>query len=166
MIEGTGDIAKVLRDREGFTFFARGVSNSQETDEFQYQREKNMLALQPKRDRLVYFGSLSIFYADNRYTRHKLEMEELVRETFPKWTIVRLGNITFGNNPHTIVNFFRNKIASGEHFEVRDECRYLTDKEELLHWINLIPNFNCEMNITGRRVHVAQIVEEIKSGKL
>lgn len=161
MIEGTGDIAKVLRDREGFTFFARGVSNSQETDEFQYQREKNMLALQPKRDRLVYFGSLSIFYADNRYTRHKLEMEELVRETFPKWTIVRLGNITWGCNPHTLINHMKHQVEVGEPVQIQDTYRYVVDLEEFSHWMDRIPEgFNCEMNIPGRRMKVVDIFKK------
>ena len=165
-IVGHGDIASVLKPREGLLFFASGVSNSSEASESEYQRERDLLLKQDREPRLVYFGSLSIFYTETRYSRHKREMEDLVRAEFPRYCIVRLGNITFGENPHTIVNFFRGRIRNNEPFEVRDEYRYLIGKEEFLHWINMIPDFNVEMNITGRMKKVEQIVEEVRSGNL
>lgn len=160
-IEGKGDIASVLRDREGFTFFARGVSNSQETRESEYEREKQTLLAQPKDKRLVYFGSLSIFYNDNRYTQHKLEMEELVKENFPSYCIVRLGNISWGDNPHTLINHLRNQVNNGQPVEIQDVYRYVVDQEEFCHWISLIPDsFNCEINIPGARMKVKDIFKK------
>ena len=61
MIIGHGDIASVLADKEGMCYFASGVSNSAETDEKKYKREKDLLLGQDKRLHMVYFGSLSIF---------------------------------------------------------------------------------------------------------
>jgi len=159
-VEGKGDIASKLIDREGFTFFARGVSNSQETDESEYQREKDLLLQQPKDRRLVYFGSLSIFYNDNRYTRHKKEMEELIVDNFPKYCIVRLGNIDWGKNPHTLINTLRSRVSNGEPVEIQDVYRYVVGQDEFLHWINLIPDFNCEINIPGERMKVKEIFEK------
>src|SRR3990167_1749987 len=101
-IVGNGDIARALEGTDkDVLFFASGVSNSQETNEAEYQREKDLLLQQDRSRRLVYFGSLSIFYNDNRYAQHKREMEELIMQEFPKYTIVRLGNITWGTTPHT-----------------------------------------------------------------
>lgn len=160
MIVGRGDIASVLPNRKGFLFFASGVSNSNETRESEYRRELNLLLKQPKSHRLVYFSTLAVLYGDNRYVKHKRDMEELIKEEFPNWTIMRLGNITWGTNPHTIINFFRTRLKKGLPIKVQDAYRYIIDKDEFLHWISLIPDWNCEMNITGRRMKVSEIVDE------
>lgn len=160
MIVGNGDIAKALKevDRDELLFFASGVSNSQETRESEYLREADLLNRQDIRDHIVYFSSLSVFYNDNRYTRHKLQIESIIKKRFDRYTIVRLGNITWGDNPHTIINFIRSKIKNNEAFEVKNEYRYIIDKEEFLHWMSLIPKWNCEMNLTGNRMKVKDIV--------
>jgi hypothetical protein len=166
MIIGDGDVAGVLKDRSGFCFFASGVSNSKETDEAEYKREMDLLLLQNDNFHLVYFSSLGIFDGTSRYYLHKMEMEETVKRFFPEYTIVRLGNITWGKNPHTIINFFKEKIKKGEKFDIKDEYRYLVTKDEFLYWIDLIPEWSCEMNITGERIKVKEIVERIKKGLL
>lgn len=163
---GSGDIASVLTDREDRIYFASGVSNSQEKRREEYEREKNLLLEQDTYRHLVYFSSLSVFYSDTLYSQHKLRMERLIKERFKHYTILRIGNITWGNNPHTIINFFRNKIAADEPYEVKNVYRYIVDKDEFLYWINLIPDWSCEINIPGRRIKVQQIVNEIKQGKL
>lgn len=161
MIIGNGDIAKVLKDKKDKLFFASGVSNSQETRESEYQREKDLLLSQKRDLRLVYFSSLRVFYLDaNRYTLHKIEMEKLVKENFSKYVIVRLGNIDWGKNPHTIINFFRNRLKEGKTLDIQDTYRYVIDKDEFLHWINMIPDWNCEMNLTGRKMKVSEIVKK------
>ena len=165
-IEGRGDIVSVLVDRPDILFFASGVSNSKETNEAEYQREKSLLLRQApllrenRAKRLVYFGSLSIFYGDTRYVRHKMEMEQLVRENFPKYCIVRLGNIAWGDNPHTLINALRERLVRQEPMEIQDVYRYVVEKDEFLHWISLIPNFNCEINVPGTRMKVKEIVKK------
>jgi len=161
-IEGHGDIASALvdSDRNGFIFFASGVSNSREERESEYQREKNLLLKQDKDKHLVYFGSLSVFYNKGRYQEHKLEMEQMVKDNFKNYTIIRLGNITWGDNPNTIINFFRKQKAVGQAFEVQDTERYVCTKDEFLHWIKLIPEWSCEMNVPGKRMKVIDIIKE------
>jgi len=163
MIVGNGDIAKALRFAmrpadESFLFFASGVSNSQETRQEEYQREIDLLLQQDRSKHLVYFSSLCIFYLKSPYAEHKKYMESLIRLEFPKYTIIRLGNITWGDNPHTIINFIRNKIKNREEFKVKDEYRYIIDMDEFLHWIDMIPDWNCEMNLPGRRMKVEDII--------
>ncbi|HET7099046.1 MAG TPA: hypothetical protein VFI61_02340 [Patescibacteria group bacterium] len=161
MIIGKGDIASVLKDKKGFIFFASGVSNSAETRETEYKREENLLLEQNKKTHLVYFGSLSAFYNPNtQYSRHKKHMEDLVKENFKHYTIVRLGNITWGKNPHTLINYFRNASKNGEKLKIWDTYRYLVNKKEFLHWIELIPDWNCEMNITGQKLKVKEIIKK------
>ena len=134
-VVGHGDIAKALfecDEERNIIFFASGVSNSQETMESEYRRERDLLRSMDKSKRLVYFGSLSIFYTEegkwNRYTRHKREMEELVMEEFPKYCIVRIGNIDWGDNPHTLINTLRNRVANEEPVEIQDVHRYVVDQ--------------------------------------
>lgn len=160
-IIGSGDIAEALTKAvKDVLFFASGVSNSQETRESEYQREKDLLLQQDRSKRLVYFSSLSIFYGDTRYTQHKLEMERLIKEYFPKYCIVRLGNISWGDNPHTLINTLKNHVANQEPVEIKDVYRYIVEPEEFLHWMSLIPDFNCEINVPGIRMKVKEIFKK------
>lgn len=164
MIVGSGDIASVLVDREDRLYFASGVSNSQETRESEFQREADLLLKQDRTKHIVYFSSLSVFYADTRYTQHKRKMEELVK-SFPHYTILRLGNIIWGSNPHTFINHIRSKIKNAEQVEIRDVYRYVIEKEEFLHWISLVPNWNCEISI-GKMMKVKEVVDRYIYSKL
>jgi len=161
-IIGHGDIALVIKeankDKNNFTFFCSGVSNSQETRESEYQREVDLLLSQNRDKHLVYFSSLCIYYSNSIYALHKRFMEMTVKREFELYTIMRMGNIVWGNNPHTLINFIRNKIRNREPFETRDVYRYVLEKDEFLHWIDLIPPWPCEMNIPGKRMKVKDIV--------
>ena len=159
VIIGHGDIAGVLPDRPDRLFFASGVSNSRETFEPAYQRERDLLMRQERGAHLVYFSSLCIFYADTRYAQHKRQMEYLVQCEFKQHCIIRLGNITWGTNPHTLINFMRGQLARGETLEIQEAYRYLVDEDEFLYWVRMVPNFACEMNIPGQRLKVVEIVK-------
>lgn len=161
MIIGNGDIAGVIPDKVGYLFFASGVSNSKEKRESEYTREKTLLLSQNKKAHLVYFGSLCIFYnPTTRYAQHKREMESLVKKHFRNYTIVRIGNIDWGKNPHTLINFFKNEIHQGRKITIADTYRFIVDKEEFLYWIELIPEYNCEINIPGKRMKVLDVVKK------
>jgi hypothetical protein len=159
MVIGNGDIASVLPDREDFLYFASGVSNSRETRKSEFDREVNLLMEQGKKRRLVYFTSLAVLdRQDTPYFKHKRHMEELAK-TFPKYTIVRIGNINWGYNPHTIINSFKNDIKNGKTIRIKDEYRFIVDKDEFLFWVNKIPDFNCEITIIGKRMKVVDLLK-------
>lgn len=162
MIIGNGDIAKTLKviDRDDIVFFASGVSNSQETRESEYKRELDLLLEQDKTRHIVYFSSLCIFYSNTRYSEHKKQAEACLRAYFERYTIVRIGNITWGDNPHTLINYFKNRIKNNENLVIKDEYRYLIDQHQFIHWVKMIPSWNCEMNITGDMVKVQHIAEK------
>lgn len=155
-IIGSGDIASVLPDREDLLFFASGVSNSGELRESEYEREANLLLDQPRGSHIVYFSSLAVFYSQTRYAQHKRDMEQMIKLNFPLYTIVRIGNITWGDNPHTLINYLKAHPKA----EIRDEVRYIVGKEEFLHHIGLIPDWSCEYNITGQLMKVKEVVDE------
>lgn len=170
MIVGNGDISKALRDggldRPDVMFFARGVSNSGETNIAPFKREQVILSLQEENTHIVYFSSLCIYYSNTVYARHKRNMERLIKNEFNSYTIVRLGNIDWGNNPNTIINHFILEHAAGRTPELQDTYRYLLTKGEFIHWMKMLPtNFNNEMNIPGEMVHVSEIWKRVTDGK-
>lgn len=159
MIVGNGDIAKALKDREGFIFFASGVSNSGEIPESEYQREIDLLLEQDISQRIVYFSSLAVFYSDTRYVQHKRDMEFIIKN-FPHYNIVRLGNIDWGMNPHTLINYLRAHPEA----KIRNEWRYICSKDEFQYWVSMIPEWNAELSIPGKRMKVKDVYEKyIKS---
>lgn len=166
MIYGTGDLSKALTDRNLFTFFAKGVSNSLCIDEAEFARERMQFLLATNmhpNNRFVYFSTLSIYDKNTPYTRFKLQQEAEVRK-LPKYCIVRLGNITWGKNPHTIINTFKRQIANNEPSRIDNYYKYICTLEEFKYWINLIPDFNTEMNITGERLTIQEIYNGVKCG--
>lgn len=156
MIIGDGDLASAIPDKENLLFFASGVSNSGETRETEYQREIDLLLEQPRASHIVYFSSLGVFDRTARYFHHKRDMEIMVKANFPQNTIVRLGNIDWGDNPHTLINYLR----AHPNAELKNEYRYVCDKDEFQYWVSKIPDFNCEISIIGKRMKVKEIYEK------
>ncbi len=160
MIIGHGDIAKVLTDRADRCYFAAGVSNSGETLETEYQREIALLRKQDRSAHLVYFSSLCVFYSDTRYAQHKRHMEWLVKDEFKQHCIVRLGNILWGTNPHTLVNHLRLRQGAGLTLDIQDVYRHVIELDEFQYWMSMIPPWPCELNAPGRRLKVGEIVRQ------
>lgn len=162
IIIGNGDIATALREaqvsEEGpIRFLASGLSNSQNVTYADFKREKALIFKwgASERNHLVYFSSLCIYYSNSPYAQYKRDIEEYIKATCKSYTIVRIGNITWGKNPNTILNYFkRNPNAT-----IEEGYRYLLDKEEFLHWMERIPNFNDTMNITGKLTSIKEIYE-------
>ena len=170
MIIGNGDIAEAIKqamvDKPMITLFASGVSNSRETNEKEYDREWDLLKIQPKHQHIVYFSSLCIYYSQNRYSAHKKQIEHYIQSNFGCYTIIRLGNITWGDNRNTIINFFKYEHRNDRIPQLRDTYRYLITKEEFMHWLNLIPvGTKNEMNITGELVTVKEIWRRVCNGQ-
>ena len=114
MVIGGGDVASILNDRDGAIFFASGVSNSNETRESEFMREIELLDKQDKTKCLFYFSSISVDSIEkitvNKYLQHKLRMELLVKSNFKNYNIIRIGNITWGDNPNTFINYIKNNL--------------------------------------------------------
>ena len=167
MIIGKGNIARVLEDRDDVVFFASGVSNSSCKDEKEYQREFNLLKTVPTDQHVVYFSNLGIYYKEDRYTQHKKEIEEYIRNNYKSYTIVRIEVCEWVTTPHTILNFFKNQLNQGIEPIIQDTTRYVLSLDEFLYWVRMIKfGIRNEMNILGRKMTVAEIVEAIKQNKL
>lgn len=158
MIIGSGDISSVLTDRDDLTFFASGVSDSSCSDLTKFKREADLLFKMPRHQHLVYFSTLSIYYGHSPYVAHKKRMELLVRDLFQSYTIVRIGNIDWGKNPHTLINYLR----ANPDAMVQEVYRHVISKDEFLYWMDMIkPGTRNEMNVPGVRWWVPDLVRSI-----
>lgn len=127
MIVGKGLLARAFEARYGtdkaVTIFASGVSNSRESGEAAFARERALLVpLLGGDSRLVYFGSSASATDDESattpYMRHKRAMEELVSGSH-NGLVLRLPQVVgVTANPNTLTNFLRDRILSGESFVV------------------------------------------------
>ena len=158
MIIGHGDIASAILDRLDRLYFASGVSNSAETRESEYGRERDLLARQDPRAPLVYFSSLCVYSSTSRYAQHKRGMEQLVRNRFPAHTLIRIGNITWGTNPNTLINHLRAQHARGETPVLRDVFRYPIDLADFRECLRV--EVGGEIDLIARRMTVADIYQE------
>ena len=162
MIVGKGDISSILNDREGAIFFASGVSKSTETNESEFWREIELLDKQDRTKCLFYFSSITLddmSKIGNQYLTHKRRMELLVKSNFENYNIIRIGNITWGNNPNTFINYIRNKIKNGEPVEIKDEFKYLIDKEQLLLLTDNLPLVGQNtISVFGRMAKVNELI--------
>jgi hypothetical protein len=143
MIIGRGTIASIIEDKENFIYFATGNSNRNPlTDESKQKEIERVKSFIGTADMFVYFSGLNIYFApDTEYAKFKVEMEKLVKESFENYCILRLGSVTWGNNPNTLYNFLKNKITNNQELEVQDTYRYSNDRDDLIHWISLIPSY-------------------------
>ena len=148
MIIGNGSIANVLKDREDIIFFASGVSNSSCIDEKEYEREFNLLKTVSTDNHIVYFSNLGIYYKQDRYTRHKRDIEEYIRNNYKSYTIVRIEVCEWVTTPNTILNVFKKQLSQGIEPIIQDTTRYVLSLKEFLYWIDLIQyGVKNEMNI-------------------
>lgn len=127
MIVGNGLVAKAFfrdyADDEEVVIFASGVSNSKESRDEAFLREKQLLmnALTANKF-MVYFSTCSVDDPElfnSPYVIHKKKMESLVREGTQRHAIFRLPQVV-GNthNPNTLTNYLYQKIVSGSAFQV------------------------------------------------
>lgn len=153
MVIGRGDIASVLKPSDYFVYLASGLSNSQKVTYMDLVRERELIQKWAQRH-VVYFSSLCVYYSNSPYAMYKKEIERFIQNTCKNWTIIRIGNITWGKNPNTLLNYLR----ANPDAQRLDVDRYLVDKAELLHWVSKIRyGENDIINIPGKRVNVKQL---------
>lgn len=148
MIIGRGLLANAFEPYLGsnpdIIVFASGVSNSRETRISEFEREQALLSqlLENEDRRLIYFGSCGIVAPQAEltpYMQHKRSMESLVLST-STGLVFRLPQVVGKtDNPHTLTNFLRNRIVSGEHFPVwRLAERNLIDIDDIVRIVSTL----------------------------
>jgi len=188
-IVGSGFIAKSFIKYEEFfkklgaCAYAAGVSNSLCEDKKLFHKDKSRLADFSKiigQDQiLLYFSTCSIDDPSrnkNFYIKHKLDIENFIKENFKKYLIVRLPEVVGKNtNTNTLVNFFFHKIKKQEKFDLWTEAnRSIIDIEDVVKiLIDFLSsnkqNKNQIINIANTKkssaLHIVQILENITKTK-
>ena len=158
MIIGDGMLASMFIDYKNsnnIIIFASGVSNSSETREKEFLREKTLVenTLKNYRDKLfIYFSSCSLDdpqLSNTPYHIHKRNMEQLIKEISNYYIIFRVPNIIGrGGNKNTIINFLFNKIKQEEVFDLWiNATRNIVDIEDLYKIVSYIINNRVFKNI-------------------
>lgn len=163
MIIGRGDIASILNDREGVIFFVSGVSNSSEKRESEYEREYKLLSEQDKTKCIFYISSITIDNKEkfeiSRYLQHKKQMEDYIKNSFKNYNIIRIGNITWGSNPNTFLNYIKSKVKNNESFFISDEYKFMINEKQLLSLTDNLPiNSQNQISIFGQMVKVKDLI--------
>ena len=142
MLVGNGMIARrfhTYADRNDVVLFASGVSNSKETRPEPYERERQLVEdtlRQAPGSLFVYFSTASIADPTEQgspYVMHKIVLEELIKEQAGNYLIIRASNVVGGpGNPHTILNFFVDRIRRQESFTIwQHAVRNVIDIDDL-----------------------------------
>ena len=142
MVIGNGMIAKEFenyRDDDRIVIFASGVSDSTNTDNRAFEREKNLIieTLHTSNGKLfVYFSTCSIddvSMQSSAYVQHKINMENFIANNHTPYNIFRLTNpVGKTNNTHTVVNYFIKNITEKHKFAVwKNATRNLIDIDHL-----------------------------------
>ena len=163
MIIGRGDIASILNDREGAIFFVSGVSNSLEKRESEYEREYKLLSEQDKTKCIFYISSITIDNKEkfeiSRYLQHKKQMEDYIKSSFKNYNIIRIGNISWGSNPNTFLNYIKSKVKNNEPFFVSDEYKFMINEKQLLSLTDNLPIYSQnQISVFGQMVKVKDLI--------
>lgn len=163
MIIGKGDIASILIDREDVIFFASGVSDSSEIRQSEFERELELLSKQDKSKCIFYFSSITIDNKEkfkmNKYLQHKKSMEDYIKNNFQNYNIIRIGNIMWGTNPNTFLNYIKDKILNKKKVYLSDEYKFMVSKEQLLLLTNNLPLISQnQISIFGKMVKVKDLI--------
>ena len=131
-IIGSGFIAKSFYnkikelEKMNVCLYAAGISNSQTEDKDLLKKDQNRIIEFSKnfdqKKQLVYLSTCSISdpsRSGNFYVRNKINIENLIKNKFNKYLIIRLPEVAGKNeNKTTLLNFLYNSIKNNKKFEI------------------------------------------------
>ena len=177
MIIGDGMIAKAMEeiDSQSIIFFCSGVSNSQETSEKAFKREKDLLTTiikkrkvynlmrsgssSSKMRKLIYFGSIDFYIKQSPYYYHKKSMERLV-ETYPHHLIIRAPQaVGPKGNRCNLTNFLANSILKEQPIKLYEAFRSLLDVADLREIVDYLISIGRSGEIDINYVELITVAE-------
>jgi nucleoside-diphosphate-sugar epimerase len=133
-------VFQLLSDRDDVLIFASGVSNSKENRPEAFIREQKLVeeSIASSENRLfVYFSTCSVTDPTEQGSNFMCSTSYFSKNTSPTtcadYLIIRASNVVGEtDNPHTVLNFFANRIRKGESFQVwRGATRNLIDVDDV-----------------------------------
>lgn len=153
MIVGNGLIARAIKkklgDDDGFVYFASGVSDSSTDSLIDFNRERKLLEEHlslNSNSRFVYFSSCSIYDLETPYSRHKRDMENLVKENSTNYNIFRLPQVVgHGGNRKNLFNFLINSVKSENEISLwKGAKRNFIDVDDIMTIMqNILRDYSC-----------------------
>lgn len=144
IIIGNGLLAKAFlkANINNCLFFCSGVSNSSETREEAFDREKKLLINsinQYNNKCIVYFSSISAPKVNSPYFNHKINMENIIVDTAKDYIILRLPQVAGAVVNSTLLSFITQNIYLGKSFKVfKNATRTIVDVEDIVKITELI----------------------------
>lgn len=177
MIIGNGILANEFSNyanSDDILIFASGVSNSKETRQSEFDREKTLLRKTIKNEpskKIIYFSTCSMYdnyFENNQYVNHKLDMEKLISTNARDYLIIRLSQVVGKNNDKQLMGFLYNKILSDESFELYDIERNIIDISDVKTIVTYIIENNIGNNKTinianPNNIKVIDLVKKIEN---
>jgi nucleoside-diphosphate-sugar epimerase len=159
MIIGNGLLAKGFKnysDISDIIIFASGVSNSKESRESQYQREKELLThtieANPSKT-FVYFSTCSVYdhtINNSKYVLHKKDMESLIMTKCNQFYIFRLPQVVGKSTSPTLVNYLFKSIQESTPMNIyRYSTRNLIFIDDVFHIAD---------EIITKKIHINEII--------
>jgi len=173
MIIGNGLLGKAfLEETEGYyntLVFASGVSSSRETNPNDFNRERELLtySLDTHSDlKFIYFSTILADSINNDYYNHKLEMENLIKESSSDYIIFRLPQVVgVGGNSANLLNHLVTSISRCGTIETDPNIqRSIIDVVDVVRLVNGCKDIvNCEViNISDiEKISVVEMIDMI-----
>ena len=144
MIIGDGLLGRCFKKNGEYNnhlIFTSGVSNSKETNQDFFDREKDLVikTIRENKDLIfVYFSSVLVGINKNKYYNHKLEIEELIKKETDNYIIFRIPQVIgYDGNKNNLINKIKDSINNYETIIIyRDINRSLLDVDDLVDIVN------------------------------
>jgi nucleoside-diphosphate-sugar epimerase len=168
MIIGNGLIASKFKEYkssfEDCIIFASGVSDSESISESDFNREKNLLIetiTKYPNLKLIYFSSILCEDIDKPYYKHKLLIENILKNQSKNYLIYRLPQVVgYNGNPNNLFNKLKGNIINNKTNNIYlNVFRSLIDVDDLVNFVIF------SKNLTNTRINFSHI-KEIKVSTL
>lgn len=169
IIIGNGMLAKSFKNlpNANVLVFASGVSNSGETRRDEFDREIKCLVESYEKSpekKLLYFSSYSAKNGNSPYAKHKLNIENLIRETSNDFLIFRLPQVVGYSDNDTLFNYLIKSIIGGDRIIInQNSYRSLLDVYDLVRIVSLIINLETKNEVVPVGPAVPKSIIEILS---
>lgn len=172
MVIGNGLMAQAFKDyhlNDTVLIFASGVSNSNETNEKEFNREFNLLKSTIKDHpsaKLVYFSTCSIedsSVKNNQYVKHKLAMEKFIASNLGSYVIFRISNVVgVGGNSNTLINFLVQAVKQEKVISIWQNAeRNIIDIEDVKYIVDYVLQNNFKNEIINIAFRHSFLVTDI-----
>jgi nucleoside-diphosphate-sugar epimerase len=175
MIVGNGLLASAFsksnKNYEKIIIFASGVSDSNETDINEFNREESIILNtinENKDSKIIYFSSVLAGIKNNQYYNHKLKIENLISNNANDYIIFRMPQIIGkSGNKNNIINAFKHSILFEDKIDVFSNVkRALIDVDDLVNIVNYCIDKTTRsiINISNiEKISVFELVKKISN---